>query len=210
MRPSRRRLTEQGADLAARIERLVAERDEALEEASAYKAAAETSARQFIDADEKYVDVCMVNECLTSDLAKAREKLAEYGGRRTVAEVLEEHDVHRKALADELGDQKRHLNWEQLIGEVGRLAGAAIEQMAGHVKEKARADELQAQLDDAARVPADGANMLLEGQVAELRKRVAHLEKELDNACGMPTGGILNSAPWQPGYKAERDKQVSP
>ena len=42
----------------------------------------------------------------------------------------------------------------------------------------------------------------LERQVAELRKRVARLEKELDNACGMPPGGILNSAPWQPGYKA--------
>jgi uncharacterized protein (DUF3084 family) len=49
----------------------------------------------------------------------------------------------------------------------------------------------------------------LEGQVAELQKRVKHLEKELDNACGMPASGLLNSAPWQPGYKAERDKTVS-
>lgn len=202
MRPSRRRLTEQGADLAARLERLLAERDEAREEARAHKAAAETSSRLFVETDEKYVDTCIVNERLTTDLTKARERLAEYGGRRTVGEVLEEHDVHRKALADALGDQQRHLNWEQLIGEVGRLAESAIEQMAGHVKEKARADELQAQLDDAARMPADGANVQLERRVAELRKRVKHLEKELDNACGMPPGGILNSAPWQPGYKA--------
>lgn len=61
----------------------------------------------------------------------------------------------------------------------------------------------------------------LEGQVAELQKRLAdtaqdgewrgrarraekrvkHLEKELDNALGMPPGGILASAPWQPGYQ---------
>lgn len=42
------------------------------------------------------------------------------------------------------------------------------------------------------------------------RGRADHLQKELDNALGMPTGGILDSAPWQPGYKAERDKQVAP
>ena len=42
------------------------------------------------------------------------------------------------------------------------------------------------------------------------RSRADHLQKELDNALGMPPGGILNSAPYQPGYKAERDKQVSP
>lgn len=34
------------------------------------------------------------------------------------------------------------------------------------------------------------------------RSRADHLQKELDNACGMPPGGILNSAPWQPGYQA--------
>lgn len=42
------------------------------------------------------------------------------------------------------------------------------------------------------------------------RRRADHLQKELYNACGMPPGGLLDSAPWQPGYKAERDKQVAP
>lgn len=43
------------------------------------------------------------------------------------------------------------------------------------------------------------------------RSRVKHLEKELDNAPGMPARGILNSAPWQPGYEAPTpDKAVSP
>ena len=54
----------------------------------------------------------------------------------------------------------------------------------------------------------DAAHLRLELDAE--RGRADHLQKELDNACGMPTGGILNSAPWQPGYKAERDKQVSP
>ncbi len=36
------------------------------------------------------------------------------------------------------------------------------------------------------------------------RQRVKHLEKELDNACGMPPGGLLDSAVWQPGYVAPK------
>ena len=185
MRPSRRRLTEQGADLAARNERLLAERDDALEEAKAAKAAAKTAARQFVEADEKYVDISIVNELLTTDLTKARERLAEFAGRRTVAEVLEEHDVHRKALADALGEQKRHLNWDALIGEVGGLAGSVA--------------ELQQRLDAAAREPADGE---WRGRARRAEKDVERLRKELDNACGMPPGGLLDSAPWQPGYQA--------
>lgn len=32
------------------------------------------------------------------------------------------------------------------------------------------------------------------------RRRADRLQKELDNALGLPARGILNSAPWQPGY----------
>lgn len=159
---SDRRHREELAAARAEADRLRTERDAALEDTSAAKAAAKTAACLFKEADEKYVDVCIVNELLTTDLTAAREKLAEFDGRRTVAGVLEEYDVHRKALADALGEQKRHLGWDALIGEVGGLAGV----------------------------------------VAGLQKRVAHLEKELDNACGMPPDGLLDSAPWQPGYKA--------
>jgi chromosome segregation ATPase len=123
------------------------------EKASKAQETAETNRAQILrqnaDLDEKYADVCIVNECLTEDLRKARERIAQYGVRRTVSDVLEEHDVHRKALADALGDQKRHLNWEQLIGEVSRLQGAAEAWMADHATEKKRADGLQARLDDA-------------------------------------------------------------
>lgn len=34
------------------------------------------------------------------------------------------------------------------------------------------------------------------------RKRGDRLQRELDNALGMPSGGLLDSAPWQPGYQA--------
>jgi hypothetical protein len=195
-----RRSRAEVAAAKAETQRIRDERDAALGDAAAYKASAETAARQFTEADEKYVDTCIVNELLTTDLTKARERLAEYGGRRTVAEVLEEHDVHRKALADALGDQKRHLNWEQLIGEVGHLHGSAVEWMGDHAKEKARADELQARLNDAAREP-DGE---WRGRARRAEKRVAHLEKELDNALGMPPAGLLDSAIWQPGYAAPK------
>lgn len=64
--------------------------------------------------------------------------------------------------------------------------------------------ELQQRLAEAAQ---DGE---WRGRARRAEKRIAHLEKELDDACGMPPGGLLDSAPWQPGYKAERDKQVAP
>lgn len=104
-------------------ERIRGERNQFAQDRDAFKRAAET-------ASEKYNDVCIVNECLTEDLTKARARLTEYSGRRTVPEVLEEHDTHRKALADALGEQKRHLNWDQLITEVVRLNKAAAEWMA--------------------------------------------------------------------------------
>lgn len=157
MRPSRRQLTERVADLAARAERLVAERDAALEEASAHLAAARTAARQFKEADEKYVDACLVNERLTKELAAARRELAAV---RKVEESLA-RQIHEMAQPVEPSDEE-----------------------------------------------VDAAQLRLELDRAEAR--VKHLEKELDNALGMPAGGILASAPWQPGYQAERDKQVSP
>ncbi|MET8694780.1 hypothetical protein ABZV65_19805 [Streptomyces bauhiniae] len=106
-------------------------------------------ADQYVSLEEKYTGTVIVNTCLADDLGKAKARLAEYGVRRTVSDVLEEHDVHRKALANTLGDQKLHLNWDQLITEVARLTGAAEAWMADYDREKRRADGLQKQLDDA-------------------------------------------------------------
>src|SRR5690606_37184741 len=63
---------------------------------------------------EELAATSIVNDCLTTDLTTARERLAEYGSRRTVSEVLVEHDAHRKALAEAIR-AGLHLNWEQLI-----------------------------------------------------------------------------------------------
>jgi hypothetical protein len=40
------------------------------------------------------------------------------------------------------------------------------------------------------------------------RKRADHLQKELDNAVGLPAGGPLSSAMWQPGYEAPKPDGV--
>ncbi|MBD9723498.1 hypothetical protein PV755_46320 [Streptomyces caniscabiei] len=130
------------ADLNADRDRLRRERDKAIEDRDAFKYAAET-------ASEKYTDTSIVNDCLTEDLVKVRARLAEYKGRRTVAEVLEEHDVHRKAIADALGDQNRHMNWDQLIAEVAGWVKAANAWMTDCAAEKKRADRLQQQYDNA-------------------------------------------------------------
>jgi chromosome segregation ATPase len=133
---------------------------------------------------EKYTDTAIVNDCLTEDLSKARARLAEHHGRRTVAEVLEEHDVHRKALADALGDQNRHMNWDQLIAEVAGWVKAANAWMADCEAERKRADSLEQH-----------------GEVGRLRRRVARLEKQYDDAVGLKDSGIEDSSRWQPGYK---------
>lgn len=144
MRPSRRRLTEQGADLAARNERLIAERDAALEEARAAKHAAKTAACLFKETDEKYVAACR-------ELAAVRR----------VEESLA-RQIHEMAQPVEPSD------------------------------EEVDAAQLRLELD------------------AE-RSRADHLQKELDNALGLPPGGPLSSALWQPGYEAPTpDKAVSP
>ncbi|MFE9921610.1 hypothetical protein ACFYQA_08505 [Streptomyces sp. NPDC005774] len=90
----------------------------------------------------------IVNGCLTGDLTDAQARLAEYDGRRTVSDVLIEHDIHRTALADALGEQMRHLNWDQLIADAKRTREAAEEWMKDHTAEKKRADRLQQRLDD--------------------------------------------------------------
>lgn len=156
-------------------ERIRGERTQFAEDRDAYKAAAKTAACQFKDADEKYVDVCLVNERLTSDLTAAREKLAEYGGRRTVSEVLEEHDVHRKALADALGEQKRHLNWDALIGEAGGLAGAVADLTTRLLASEERARTAKSRADVEGR-PVDGATPVTEAE-ARLRAELARSRK---------------------------------
>lgn len=137
------------------------------------------------DVSKKCTDTSIVNGRLTEDLTKSRTRLAEYSGRRTVADVLEEHDVHRKALADALGEQNRHLNWEQLIAEVAGWVKAANAWMADCEAEKKRADSL-----------------CQHSEVGRLQRRLDRLQKQYDDAVGLGGGCVEDSGRWQPGYKA--------
>lgn len=161
-------------------ERIRSERNQFAKDRDAFKAAAET-------ASEKYTDTAIVNDRLTEELTAARQRLAEFEGRRTVPEVLEEHDIHRKALADALGDQMRHLNWDQLIADVVRLNTAARDWMADYAAEKKRADHLES-----------------ESETGRLKRQVAHLQRRLDDAVGLGSGSRSrpeDSSRWQPGYQ---------
>jgi hypothetical protein len=97
---------------------------------------------------EELAAVSIVNACLTEDLTKAREQLAEYKGRRTVSDVLVEHDVHRKALAEAI-HAGLHLNWQQLIDTARGTYEGALDWKADFEAEKKRADHLQQRLDQA-------------------------------------------------------------
>jgi hypothetical protein len=132
---------------------------------------------------EELADALIVNGCLTDDLTAARRRLAEYEGRRTVAEVLEDHDVHRKALADALG-ASQHLTWDQLLITARRAREALGECRAEADAERKRADSLETG-----------------SETGRLKRRVAHLQRQLDDAVGLPPGRIEDSRRWQPGYQ---------
>jgi hypothetical protein len=115
-----------------------------------------------------------------ADLATAREQLT------TTVDPAEEHEVHRKALADALGEQKRHLNWDQLIAEVVRLNTAAEAWMADHAAEKQRADELAAGLIEASEEEIKAWEARVAAHWA-WRPPVDREQRPVDGASGRPT-----------------------
>lgn len=180
-----RRLEAELDAVKADRERIRGERNQFEQDRNAAKAAAKTAARQFVEADEKYVDTCIVNELLTADLTKARERLAEYGGRRTVSEVLEEHDVHRKALAEAL-HAGLHLNWNQLIVLARSTYDGAAGWKADYEAEKQRADRAEASLSDASSADIEAWDRRVKVRTAWTRPR--DLEKRpIEGGSGRPT-----------------------
>lgn len=109
-------------------------------------------------------------------------------------DALEEHDVHRKALADALGDQMRHLNWDQLIADVVRLNKAAHQWMADYEVEKKRADHLETG-----------------SETGRLKRRLAQLQRRLDDAVGLAGRFPEDSGRRQPGYQQPKPtKETTP
>jgi predicted nucleic acid-binding Zn-ribbon protein len=74
---TRRRHETELAAAGAEVERLREQRDQFAKDRDAYRAAAETAAGQFADADEQLTATRIVNACLTEDLAKAREQITD-------------------------------------------------------------------------------------------------------------------------------------
>ncbi|MFF3511582.1 hypothetical protein [Streptomyces sp. NPDC002573] len=117
-----------------RYEQVIDQRDEARSEAAQHVC--------------KIVELCREIDALTDQRDTAHKRLADYGHRRTVSDVLEEHEAHRKALARAI-DSGLERNWDQLTEDAARLRKAAAEWMADSETERKRADHLQARLDDA-------------------------------------------------------------
>lgn len=166
---------------------------------------------------EELAAVSIVNACLTEELATLKEQLAAFDGRRTVAEVLEEHEAHRQAIADAIGYQDPHLTWERLTAVVAHVAKVAAEWQADHKVEKDRADLAEARLKDAARetdrlnaelaeAREEGGDKSVAHWSAEARrekKRADRLQKQYDDAVGLTGARPQDSSRWQPGYKAD-------
>jgi len=127
--------------------------------------------------------------------------------------------VWRKAADDEIQ------HWKDEAGRQRVRAEKAEEDLKTEVAARRRATEMFTDLHDElerlraqpaavdevrARQMADRIIQLRQGVAharAEARiekRRANHLQKELDNALGLPAGGPLSSAPWQPGYEAPK------
>lgn len=103
---------------------------------------------------------------------KAEAALAEYehvracvtageplGRALTVSEVMEQHDVTRKALIHELGEGL-HLNWRQVITATGRMRRAAFDWREDFEQARAQRDAAEAtiaRVRDYCRLIADGS-----------------------------------------------------
>lgn len=131
------------------LDEVRAQRDDARRKQNAFRSAARTSARQYAEADTDRLR-------LQGRIDELARRLADHEQTRTIPDVLDDHDVHRKAIADALGEQQRHLNWDQLTAAAGRLRRIA--------------DQLQARLDDAC-----GLNdpAIEQAGVQEARRRAA-------------------------------------
>jgi len=161
---SRRRYKTLAADysaLHADRERIRGERTQFAKDRDAQKAAAETAARLFNEADE--------------ELAAMRERLAQHPVSRDMAAVIDEHTAHRQALADALG-VARDVGWLELVRQVGQLKSAGV--VLNKQLTRTRADvvslsnELAETRED--RRPIDGAPAGPRTESAELLQSRSH------------------------------------
>jgi septal ring factor EnvC (AmiA/AmiB activator) len=136
-------------------------------------------------------------DAIKADRERIREERNQFVKDRDAFKASAETAARQFAEADATN---RRLSGRNL--ELGRrnstLTESDPEYAAGLERQVA---ELQKRLDDTAREPADGE---WRGRARRAEKRVDHLQRELDNALGMPSGGLLDSSIWQPGYEAPK------
>lgn len=146
-----------------------------------------------------------------ADLAAAKAETDRQRARATKAEKAEatakfNRDQVLAQNADLHTANTRLAGRNKALGQ--RLAEAEV--VAGFDPAKARrtAERIAALQKAAAEGRDEAAKARAEAK--RERKYVAHLQKELDNAYGLPPGGPLSNAIWQPGYMNPKpDPEVS-
>jgi chromosome segregation ATPase len=140
---------------------------------------------------------------LQADLAAARAEANRQRARAEKADARAETEIEaRRTITRQHAEldaaNTRLTGRNKALGE--RLAEAQAANGFDPVKARRTAERIATLQKAAAEGREEAAKARAEAK--RDRKRVAHLEKELDNACGTPPGGLLDSAPWQPGYQA--------
>lgn len=142
---------------------------------------------------------------LRADLAAARAETDRQRARATKAEKAE---ATAKFNREQVLAQNAELHTantrlagrNKALGE--RLAEAQVANGFNPVAAKKTADRI-AVLQKAAAAGREEA-ALARAEAKRERKRREELQKKYDEAVGMPPGGLLDSAVWQPGYEAPK------
>lgn len=124
-----------------------------------------------------------------AEKAEARAK-TEIAARETITRQHAKLDAANRKLAGR----------NQALDE--RLAEAQVANGFNPAAAKRTAERIAALQKAAAEGRAEAAKA--RAMAKRERKRADHLQKELDNALGMPPGGLLDSSVWQPGYEAPK------
>lgn len=150
-------------------------------------------------------------DALQADLAAARAEANRQRERADKADARAETEIEARRTITrqhaELDATNTRLEGRnKALGE--RLAEAQVANGFNPVAARRTAERI-ATLQKAAAEGRDEAAKA-RAEAKRERKYVAHLQKELDNALGLPPGGPLSSALWQPGYEAQKpNKAVS-
>ncbi|MEH0417888.1 hypothetical protein [Streptomyces sp. B21-083] len=140
-----------------------------------------------------------------AELADAREETIRWRERALKAEARATTEIEaRRTITRQHAEldaaNARLAGRNKALGE--RLAEAQVVNGFDPVAAKRTAERIAAVQKAAAAGREEAA--VARAEARRERKRADRLQKELDNALGMPPGGLLDSAVWQPGYEAPK------